>query len=78
MNDESLNRTVRKFVGEAGDLKIAKAVECKGGLILLNSLSVQDEMIGGFGRTQVINVHGAVGIQDLSETQLNVGSSGAL
>ena len=49
-------------------------MEGEGGLILLDSLSAQNEMIGGLGRSQVFDVHGAVGIQHLSETQLNIGA----
>ena len=65
-----------ELVRETGDFDVAKSVKGEGGLILFNSFSAQNEMIGGLGRSQVIDVHGAVRIQDFGETQLNVRSSG--
>src|SRR5258706_15002361 len=74
VNGDGLQRSRRWFTRKAGDLDIAESMNCERRLILFDSLSGGDEVVGGFCRAQVLQIHRPIGVQNLGESQLDVRS----
>ena len=61
MKDNRLHRIQSGVGRQARHLDIAKAVEGKPGLIVLNPRSCKDEVVGGLCRAKVVGIQRAVG-----------------
>jgi hypothetical protein len=64
--------------GRPGELHVAETVEGELRAELFSAFATEDEFIRDFGRAHVVDVDGAIGVDDLGKAQADTGACRAL